>query len=309
MEEYKTYLQSLSRKELQDIARAYMAHVEFKYTEIKKNDIIDHLLKHTERVNDVIKIKEYIINTDDIIKGVPISQIKKKLEKDNLSESEKKRIRKLLTLSGFDGKINLYETERDDLLNIDKDNLRKKYTKEITELNKKILDTKNIRKEAVKLLKILKDKHNVITRQTPKEPPKNINNILDNIEKQYNLKNDFFFVGGELVAEESGFKEIKQYVKDNFEPPKKDIKGYVVRMKINKDDDKNILHVSCMQVTISPKLFIKSTDNDGIQLFTFTKDELLKYGFSMDILKIIMDAIKYDKVSYRKTSVPISDIM
>ncbi len=135
-----------------------------------------------------------------------------------------------------------------------------------------------------------------------------IKKVLDKVNDLINTKMDHMFVGGDLVASEKSFTDIKKSVKQNYDAPKKDIKGYVIRIKIDKKD-KNILSISCMQVTITPKLLIKSDDDDGIQLFTYTSTELLKYGFKLTQLKKIMKAIKNNTVSYRKTSIPISDII
>ena len=64
-----------------------------------------------------------------------------------------------------------------------------------------------------------------------------------------------------------------------------------------------------MQVTITPKLFIEFGDEDGVQRFTYSSNELIKYGFKITQLKKIMKAIKNNEVSYRKTSVSISDVL
>ncbi len=135
-----------------------------------------------------------------------------------------------------------------------------------------------------------------------------LTNIFNKVEDIIDTKNGHLFVSNELVASQKTFKDIKTYVKANYDAPEKDLKGYIIRVKIDKNY-KTPLSITCMQVTITPKLFIKSEDDDGIQTFNYTPDELLKYKFSMTHLKKIMKAIKNDAVSYRKTSIPISDIL
>jgi hypothetical protein len=88
-----------------------------------------------------------------------------------------------------------------------------------------------------------------------------IKKVLDKVNDLIDIKMDHIFVGGDLVASEKSFKDIKKSVKENYDAPKKDIKGYVIRIKIDKNN-KNILSISCMQVTITPKLLIKSDDDD-----------------------------------------------
>ncbi len=135
-----------------------------------------------------------------------------------------------------------------------------------------------------------------------------LTNILNKVSDIIDTKNSHMFVSNELVASGKTMKDIKTYVKDNYDAPEKDIKGYIIRLKIDKNY-KTPLSITCMQITLTPKLFIKSGDEDGIQTFNYTTDELLKHKFSMTHLKKIMKAIKNDAVSYRKTSIPISEIL
>jgi hypothetical protein len=143
---------------------------------------------------------------------------------------------------------------------------------------------------------------------TSNKDQQKIKKILDKVNDMIDIKMDHMFVGGDLIASEKSLKDIKKSVKENYDAPKKDIKGYIIRIKIDKKN-KDILSISCMQLTITPKLLIKSDDDDGIQLFTYSSNELIKYGFKLTQLKKIMKAIKNNIVSYRKTSVPISDIL
>lgn len=135
-----------------------------------------------------------------------------------------------------------------------------------------------------------------------------IKKVLDKVKDLIDTKMDHMFVGGDIVASADTLKDIKKSVKENYDAPNKDIKGYVVSLKIDKKG-KIPLSITCMQVTITPKLFIKSTDEDGFQTFTYSPTELIKYGFKLIQLKKIMKAIKNNEISYRKTSIPISDVL
>lgn len=135
-----------------------------------------------------------------------------------------------------------------------------------------------------------------------------IKKVLDKVNDLIDIKMDHMFVGGDLISSEKSFKNIKKSVKENYDAPKKDIKGYVIRIKIDKKN-KDILSIFCKQVTITPKLFIRFEDDDVFQLFTYSSNELIKYGFKLTQLKKIMKAIKNNEVSYRKTSVSISDVL
>ncbi len=135
-----------------------------------------------------------------------------------------------------------------------------------------------------------------------------IKKVLDKVNDLIDIKMDHMFVGGDLVASEKSFKDIKKSVKENYDAPKKDIKAYIFSFKIDKKD-KDILSIFCKQLTITPKLFIKFGDDDVFQTFTYSSNELIKYGFKLTQLKKIMKAIKNNEVSYRKTSISISDIL
>jgi ribosomal protein S10 len=143
---------------------------------------------------------------------------------------------------------------------------------------------------------------------TSNDNQEKIKKVLDKVNDLIDIKMDHMFVGGDLVASADLLKDIKKLVKENYDAPKKDIKGYVISLKIDKKG-KIPLSITCMQITITPKLFIKSTDEDGFQTFTYSSTELIKYGFKITQLKKIMKAIKNNEVSYRKTSVPISDVL
>ncbi len=143
---------------------------------------------------------------------------------------------------------------------------------------------------------------------TSEQKQEKIKKVLDKINNLIDTKLDHMFVGGDLIASEEILKDIKKSVKENYDAPKKDIKGYIISIKSN-INSKIPLSITCMQVTITPKLFIKSTDEDGVQTFTYSPDELIKYGFKLTQLKKIMKAIKNNEVSYRKTSVSISDVL
>jgi hypothetical protein len=197
------------------------------------------------------------------------------------------------------------------------------------ELKEKIDDTPKTKKYETKLKKMnddlqkLKDerlyygrifnKH--ITRQseidnmpTEDEEEDDIDKKLEDVKKVLEPSQDHLFVSGELVASDKTSRMIKEYVKKNFEPPIKNIKGYIIRMDVDKNN-KFPLSINCGQITITPKLFIGPKDDDTFHTFTFTKDELMKYGFKMDYIYKMIDAIKNNKVSFEKSSISITELL
>jgi len=199
------------------------------------------------------------------------------------------------------------------------------------ELKEKIDDTPKTKKYETKLKKMnddlqkLKDerlyygrifnKH--ITRQSEIDnmPSEDENKEEDDIDKKLNEINkvlqpsmSHLFVGNELVASEKTAKLLKQYVKENYEPPKKNIKGYIILISID-IKDKFPVHINCVENTITPKLSIGPKDNDASQTFTYTKDELMKYGFKMDYVYKMIDAIKNNLISFEKSSISITELL
>jgi len=130
---------------------------------------------------------------------------------------------------------------------------------------------------------------------------KDINNVLQ-------TKITHMFVGGEIVASEKSSILLKKYIKDNFESPKKDLKGYLIRISID-EKEKNVVSVNCVQVTLTPKLFIGPKDDDAFQIFTYTEKELLDNGFKMSHIKKMMKAVKNNLVSFEKPSISITQLL
>jgi len=116
---------------------------------------------------------------------------------------------------------------------------------------------------------------------------------------------NYLYVGGVLVASEKTMSGLKSYVKNNYESPKKNIKGYVIRIKYNDKGTSRIV-INCTQVTITPKLNIKISDDDNFQVFTYSENDIKNYKFNISILKKIMHAMK--NIDVEKSKIPISDL-
>jgi hypothetical protein len=103
-------------------------------------------------------------------------------------------------------------------------------------------------------------------------------------------------------------KDIKTAIKNDYDAPKKNIKGFIIRLKIDKNNKKP-LRINCCQITLTPKLFIGPKDDDILQTFIYTTDELLKYGFKLNHIKKMMKAIKNNTISFEKSSVSIYELL
>ena len=138
---------------------------------------------------------------------------------------------------------------------------------------------------------------------------------MDKIDKKLDKINDILepskshlFVGGDLVASGKNPKEVKDYIKKTYNAPSKDIKSFMITLKINKTSNEPLI-INCVEMTITPKLIIKSTEDDGFQTFVYTVNDLKKYGFKMSHIKKIIKAIKTESVSFEKNSIPISELL
>jgi len=114
-----------------------------------------------------------------------------------------------------------------------------------------------------------------------------------------------FTSNGDILASAKTSKELKQKIKDNYDAPKKDSKFFLVKFDF---EDKK-LDVQITQVTITPKMFIAPKGDDAFMNFTYSKEEYDKYGFNIDILKKMINAINKNLVNFEKSSISISELL
>jgi len=160
MEEYKKFLKSKKVVELKNIARSYIKHVKFAFSGAKKNELINHLLKHTMLEDGKIKVIQSDIPIKVLIRGKDEDAVRKQINISEMDLREKEKLQRLLygQRGGFNGKIQRLISERDELIKEDEDNLRKKHTKEIEDYNKQIEETKKQLKVVYALIKDLNNK-------------------------------------------------------------------------------------------------------------------------------------------------------
>jgi hypothetical protein len=116
------------------------------------------------------------------------------------------------------------------------------------------------------------------------------------------------FVGGELVASEKSTKNLKDYIKQSYNPPKKNLKAYLIRLKVNKTSTTPLI-LNCTEMTITPKLTIKSEDDDGYQTVKYSKIELNKYGFKLVHIKKLIKAIKNETVDFDNSIISVTELL
>ncbi len=131
---------------------------------------------------------------------------------------------------------------------------------------------------------------------------------MEDLEKVIDPTKDYLYVDDDLIVSDKTFKKIKEYMKNEYEAPKKNIKGFLIKFNI-KNTSKVFMNVSCTQITITPKLFIGSIDDDLFQIFTYSPEEMKKYGFKKSHLKYMMKAIKNDLISFEKSRITVTELL
>jgi len=131
---------------------------------------------------------------------------------------------------------------------------------------------------------------------------------IKDIESKLEPNQQHLFIDNKLVTSQKTIKAIKEEIKKEYDNPEENIHGFIINLKINKTD-KNLLTITCTQVTITTKLFVGSLDDDAYQIFTYSNDELLKFGFKISHIKQIMKAVRKNTVSLEKNSVSITEVL
>lgn len=131
--------------------------------------------------------------------------------------------------------------------------------------------------------------------------------IFEKIKTIIDVKQYHLFINNKIIVSAKTLKSLKEALKKEFDNPEKDIKCFIVRLKINLDY-KYPLTINCSQYTISPKLSLNCDEDDVSQTFTYSEKELINYGFKLSHIKKIIKALKKDLVSFEKSSISITNI-
>lgn len=136
-----------------------------------------------------------------------------------------------------------------------------------------------------------------------------LNSFLKELDNNnIDIKKTYLFSGDSIASAQFSIKKIKEDIKNNYKPPKKNIKAHYITIDIDKDSSKPII-ISCTQTTITPNLTILNKEGDGSQNFYYTYNDIKKYGFKFDYIIKIIKSIKNKSVNLEKDSIPIKDIL
>lgn len=131
---------------------------------------------------------------------------------------------------------------------------------------------------------------------------------MEYIDKSIDLTKYHLFKKDKSLLEDVNMTKLKKSIKENIEPPKANIKVWVVNFSIKKNNP-NPFVIIVGQYTLTPKLALVSKDDDKTQTFTYSLDELKNYKFSVKHIKQIIKKFKTNLIDRSKLSIKISDIL
>jgi hypothetical protein len=131
---------------------------------------------------------------------------------------------------------------------------------------------------------------------------------MEYIDKTIDLAKFHLFKKNKSLLEEINITKLKKSIKENVKAPEKDVKVWVTNFSVN-INKKNPFTIVIGQYTLTKKLALVAKEDDRVQTFTFSEDELKKYKFKVKYVGDIIESFKKNKISFAKLSIPISDIL
>ena len=103
--------------------------------------------------------------------------------------------------------------------------------------------------------------------------------------------------------------KLKLAIKEHVNPPKKNKKVFIIRIKINSDNSNRKIIISCDQYTITTELGLIVEKGDyGISVI-YSDNDLEKYGFKLTHIKKIIKVLETKTVNLSKNFINISEIL
>jgi hypothetical protein len=117
-----------------------------------------------------------------------------------------------------------------------------------------------------------------------------------------------------LSTNKAGLIKLNEDIRENFEPPSKDIKVYKINYGIYKKWKPTPFsfgpfYINCAQLTITPELKLVQMPEDRGQTITYTTKELETIGFKKSHIPKIIKAVKNKSISFLlRKKVTITDV-
>ena len=133
---------------------------------------------------------------------------------------------------------------------------------------------------------------------------------IDKINKTIDVDKTYLYRNNKVILIANSFRQLKEDIKQ-FENPSKDLKVYSIDFSLDTKTkgSKYPLIINCTQTTLTPKLNLVVKLDDMTLSITYTKEELIKYGFKKSNISNIIKAIKYNLLSYDKLSTSITELL
>jgi len=134
---------------------------------------------------------------------------------------------------------------------------------------------------------------------------------MSNIDNTYDMSKIHLLKMGNTKSylSEKTFSKLKKAIKENVQPPNKNIRVFIMDFIYKPESDTYPLRIVSSPFTLTPKLAVVSEDDDIGLTIKYTQDELKKYGFKKEHIKRIMKAIEDETASYINFSDNITHIL
>jgi hypothetical protein len=134
---------------------------------------------------------------------------------------------------------------------------------------------------------------------------------MNNIDNTYDMSKIHLLKMGNTKSylSENTFPKLKKSIKENVQPPNKNIKVFTIDFAYKPESDTYPLRIICVPYTLTPKLALVTKDDDIGLTIRYTQNELKKYGFKKEHIKRIMKAMEEETASYHNFADSISHIL
>ena len=136
--------------------------------------------------------------------------------------------------------------------------------------------------------------------------------ILCKIENMVNTNMYDIYVDNKIVVSAKSMLSLKKKIKEDFYNPTKDIECNIMRYSLD-PNYKYPLYISYTAYRITPKLQLFPSDNNekfGMYSVSYTKEELLKYGFELEHIQKILYVCNNDLIKFKLIgATPITKVL
>jgi hypothetical protein len=132
---------------------------------------------------------------------------------------------------------------------------------------------------------------------------------LDYIDDIVDINAMYVFHGHRLILKENGtMAKLQKEIKKNIDPPKKDMKVFIITFGKSKNKEK-MFFVNCSESTITPDLYLIADKYDKSKMITYSEAELTKREFRLSDVGHIIKVMTNELVSMSTLKSSISEVL